>query len=183
MRLGVDMSSDWAALLRLQMACESAKRKLSQWNQTRVTVEALVEGNDYCVAMSRSYFEEFCSRDIDALLEIFDICLEESGLERGNVDVVLVGGSSRIPRFRRLVKDFFRGQPPSEVLRPDHAAVLGAAVYAASRPALDGGGEDFEQEQEQLGNKREAVSSGGVYSFEGLALEEGSSEAIAQDVT
>ena len=62
---------------------------------------------------------------------------QESGLERGAVDVVLVGGSSRIPRFRRLVKDFFRGQPPSEVLRPDHAAVLGAAVYAASLPAAE----------------------------------------------
>lgn len=51
---------------------------------------------------------------------------------RNLVDVVLVGGSSRIPRFRRLVKDFFRWQPPSEVLRPDHAGVLGAAVYAAA---------------------------------------------------
>ena len=81
-RLGVDMSNDWVAVLRLSMACENAKRKLSQWNQTRVNVEALVQGNDYCVAMSRSYFEEFCSRDIDCLLEIFDICLEESGLER-----------------------------------------------------------------------------------------------------
>ena len=57
---------------------------------------------------------------------------------RNSVDVVLVGGSSRIPRFRRLVKDFFRGQPPSEVLRPDHAAVLGAAVYAAALGHLAG---------------------------------------------
>lgn len=176
-RLGVDMSNDWVAVLRLSMACENAKRKLSQWNQTRVNVEALVQGNDYCVAMSRSYFEEFCSRDIDCLLEIFDICLEESGLERNSVDVVLVGGSSRIPRFRRLVKDFFRGQPPSEVLRPDHAAVLGVAVYAAALGHLVGSDsqDDFSVDAEgQLPGKKqpEAVSTGGIYSFEGLQLEE-----------
>ncbi|CAJ1398855.1 unnamed protein product [Effrenium voratum] len=173
LRLGLDLSEDMVAQLRLSMACESAKRKLSQWNQTRVNVEALVEGNDYCVAMSRSYFEEFCSRDIDCLLEIFDICLEESGLERNGVDVVLVGGSSRIPRFRRLVKDFFRGQQPSEVLRPDHAAVLGAAVYAArlaGNQAPDSE-DDFAVDDERL-PRSEAVSSGGIYSFEGLRLEE-----------
>ena len=76
LRLGVDISSDWPALLRLSMACENAKRKLSQWNQTRVNVEALINSNDYCVAMSRSYFEEFCSRDIDTispLVMIFEI--------------------------------------------------------------------------------------------------------------
>jgi len=175
-RLGVDMSNDWAAVLRLSMACENAKRKLSQWNQTRVNVEALVQGNDYCVAMSRSYFEEFCSRDIDSLLEIFDICLEESGLDRNLVDVVLVGGSSRIPRFRRLVKDFFRGQPPSEVLRPDHAGVLGAAVYAAALGHLmaNDSNDDFSVDAEGHlpANKQEAVSTGGIYSFEGLQLEE-----------
>lgn len=163
-RLGLDLSNDWVAVLRLTMACESAKRKLSQWNQTRVNVEALVRGNDYCVAMSRSYFEEFCSHDIDCLLEIFDMCLEESGLERNGVDVVLVGGSSRIPRFRRLVKDFFRGQPPSEVLRPDHAAVLGAAVYAASLAGL------LPPNEAPADGQKDSVS--GIYSFEGLQLEE-----------
>ena len=64
---------------------------------------------------------------------------------RNSVDVVLVGGSSRIPRFRRLVKDFFRGQPPSEVLRPDHAAVLGAAVYAAALGHLVGSDSGLEE--------------------------------------
>ena len=64
---------------------------------------------------------------------------------RNSVDVVLVGGSSRIPRFRRLVKDFFRGQPPSEVLRPDHAAVLGAAVYAAALGHLVGSDSGLER--------------------------------------
>eukprot|EP00438_Fugacium_kawagutii_P013050 Skav235117 [mRNA] locus=scaffold3581:178430:191097:- [translate_table: standard] len=178
-RLGVDLNHDWVAILRLSMACENAKRKLSQWNQTRVNVEALVQGNDYCVAMSRSYFEEFCSRDIDSLLEIFDICLEESGLERNSVDVVLVGGSSRIPRFRRLIKDFFRGQPPSEVLRPDHAGVLGAAVYAAAlghqAAAKNESNDDFSVDAEghlPTNKPQEAVSSGGIYSFEGLQLEE-----------
>ncbi|CAE7582812.1 HSP70-2 [Symbiodinium sp. CCMP2592] len=195
LRLGIDMSSDWAALLRLSMACESAKRKLSQWNQTRVNVEALIQGGDYCVAMSRSYFEEFCSRDIDSLMEIFDICLVESGLERDAVDVVLVGGSSRIPRFRRLVKDFFRGQQPSELLRPDHAAVLGAAVYAAAlappAPGNSGKAEDSEGEKRpgptepeptpasragvgtgMVGTVSGSSGSAGIYSFDGLRLEE-----------
>lgn len=143
-RCGV--SIDWPthklAELKLRQACELTKRKLSQWAQSRIEVPDIIEGVDYQLTISRGHFEDTCRRDIDPLLDPIVWCLEDLGLDRADVDVVLVGGSARIPRVRRAVKDFFYGAPPREVLRPDHAAVLGAAVYVASKRSPDnpGGG-------------------------------------------
>lgn len=80
------------------------------------------------------------------MLEPIDYCLEDSGLGRDEVDVVLVGGSARIPQVRQVVRTFFYGRTPYEVLRPEHAAVLGAGVYVAllshgSRPGILRGNE------------------------------------------
>lgn len=133
LRYGIDVADNWDAMYQLTRACESAKKKLSQFTQTRVEVDNLFLGEDYRVQMSRAYFDELCSREIDELVELFDWCIEDCNLDRTSVEVLLVGGSSRNPRFRRLMRDFFWGRAPGEVVRPDHAAVLGAAVYAAAR--------------------------------------------------
>eukprot|EP00930_Biecheleria_cincta_P001163 TRINITY_DN102329_c0_g1_i1.p1 TRINITY_DN102329_c0_g1~~TRINITY_DN102329_c0_g1_i1.p1 ORF type:complete len:500 (-),score=75.74 TRINITY_DN102329_c0_g1_i1:79-1578(-) len=132
LRYGIDLAHNWDAMYQLTRACESAKKKLSQFTQTRVEVDNLFHGEDYRVQMSRAYFDELCSREIDELIDLFDWCIKDCNLDRNKVDVLLVGGSSRNPRFRRLMRDFFWGRAPGEVVRPDHAAVLGAAVYAAS---------------------------------------------------
>ena len=95
---------------------------------------------DYYVNVSRGHFEESCRGDVECLLETIDWCLEDCGLERSEVEVVLVGGCARVPRMRRAAREFFHGRAPREVLRPDHAAVLGASVYAASLTKGGGSG-------------------------------------------
>merc|ERR550514_1782701 len=82
--------------------------------------------------ISRPHFEELCKDDIGCMLDTVTFVLEETGMDKNDVDeVVLVGGLARLPLLRRAMREFFHGKSPREVLRPDHAAVLGAAAYAA----------------------------------------------------
>merc|ERR1712232_1264475 len=128
----VNLSNKPLALQRLRRACEQAKMKLSQYNQARIDVNGLVEGIDYMCNISRPHFEDLCKDDIECMLNLVSYVLEETGLEKHDVhEVVLVGGLARMPLLRRSVREYFHGKVPREVLRPDHAAVLGAAVYGA----------------------------------------------------
>lgn len=127
------------ALQRLRRACEMAKRKLSQFHQARIEIRGIVEDMDYYCNISRPHFEDLCKDDIGTLLDSIACCLEDGGLEKADVhDIVLVGGSARVPMLRRAIREFFYGKVPREVLRPDHAAVLGAAAYAAKLAATRG---------------------------------------------
>jgi len=120
------------ALQRLRRACEMAKRKLSQYSQARIEISGIQEGIDFICSLSRMQFEELCREDVGPLLDPIAFSLEDIGLEKVDVhEVVLVGGSARIPLVRRAIREFFYGKVPREVLRPDHAAVLGAAAYVA----------------------------------------------------
>jgi len=131
-KFSTNIAGQQLALERLRRGCEVAKRRLSQYNQARIEVTAIVDGVDYVCNISRGHFEELCKDDIEPLLEPINWCLEDSGIEKPDVhEVVLVGGSARIPRIRRAIREFFYGKVPREVLRPDHAAVLGAAAYVA----------------------------------------------------
>lgn len=139
-RFTLDVSDEQHALHRLRTGCELAKRKLSQMNQASIEVKNVTEGVDYQASISRGHFEDFCGYDVEHLLDPIDWCLEDCGLSREDVEVVLVGGCARVPQVRRLIRAFFYGKPPHEVLRPDHAAVLGAAVFVALLSAGCGGG-------------------------------------------
>lgn len=131
-KFSTNISGQQLALERLRRGCESAKRRLSQYNQARIEITAIVDGVDYVCNISRGHFEELCKDDIEPLLEPINWCLEDSSIDKPDVhEVVLVGGSARIPRIRRAIREFFYGKVPREVLRPDHAAVLGAAAYVA----------------------------------------------------
>lgn len=131
-KFSTNISGQQLALERLRRGCEAAKRRLSQYNQARIEVMAIVEGIDYVCNISRGHFEVLCKDDIDPLLEPINWCLEDTGIDKPDVhEVVLVGGAARIPRIRRAIREFFYGMVPREVLRPDHAAVLGAAAYVA----------------------------------------------------
>mmetsp|Transcript_1830 Transcript_1830/g.3190 ORF Transcript_1830/g.3190 Transcript_1830/m.3190 type:complete len:477 (+) Transcript_1830:82-1512(+) len=139
-KFSTNLSGQQLALERLRRGCEAAKRRLSQYNQARIEVTAIVEGVDYVCNISRGHFEELCKDDIEPLLEPINWCLEDSALDKSDVhEVVLVGGSARIPRIRRAIREFFYGKVPREVLRPDHAAVLGAAAYVALLVGLRSG--------------------------------------------
>lgn len=131
-KFSTNISGQQLALERLRRGCESAKRRLSQYNQARIEITGIVDGIDYVCNISRGHFEELCKDEIEPLLEPINWCLEDSAIDKPDVhEVVLVGGSARIPRIRRAIREFFYGKVPREVLRPDHAAVLGAAAYVA----------------------------------------------------
>ena len=117
---------------RLQSACEKAKLILSTSNQTTVEVDSLFEGNDFNCQLSRAKFNEICSDLFKATLEPVDKVLKDSGISKSQInDVVLVGGSSRIPRVQELLSEYFNGKELCKSINPDEAIAYGAAVQAA----------------------------------------------------
>jgi len=131
-KFSINIAGQQLAIQRLRRTCELAKRKLSQYNQARIEITSIKDGVDYVCNLSRLHFEELCREDIEPLLDPISWCLEDTGLDKADVnEVVLVGGAARIPSIRRAIREFFYGKVPREVLRPDHAAVLGVAAYAA----------------------------------------------------
>jgi len=126
--------------LRLRRGCDTAKRQLSQHTHTRLEVRHINEGLDYVCYLSREQLELLWREDVPPLLEPIGWCLEEAGWERPDVDdIVLVGGSAYIPAIQRALRDFFHGKILYEVVKPQHAAVLGAAAYVASLVGAEGG--------------------------------------------
>jgi len=127
----VDISKDLKALARLRKACEAAKRQLSSQPEARVEVDSLVEGFDFSEKITRSKFEELNMALFKGTLEPVRKVLEDAKMKKGDVDeIVLVGGSTRIPKVQQLIKDFF-GREPNKGINPDEAVAYGAAVQAA----------------------------------------------------
>jgi heat shock protein 5 len=127
----VDISKDLKALARLRKACEAAKRQLSSQPEARVEVDSLVEGFDFSEKITRSKFEELNMALFKGTLEPVRKVLEDAKLKKSEVDeIVLVGGSTRIPKVQQLIKDFF-GREPNKGINPDEAVAYGAAVQAA----------------------------------------------------
>ncbi|KAG8935099.1 70-kilodalton heat shock protein [Tulasnella sp. 418] len=127
-----DLSSNPRALRRLRTACERAKRTLSSAAQTTIEIDSLYEGIDFYTSITRARFEELCQDLFRSTLEPVEKVLRDSKIDKSNVhDIVLVGGSTRIPRIMKLVSDFFNGKEPSKSINPDEAVAYGAAVQAA----------------------------------------------------
>jgi heat shock protein 5 len=135
---GKDISKDPGALARLRKACEAAKRQLSSQAEARVEVDNLVEGFDFSEKMTRSKFEEINADLFKGTLVPVQKVLEDAKLKKGDIDeIVLVGGSTRIPKVQQLIKDFFNGKAPSQGINPDEAVAHGAAVQAAVLAGVD----------------------------------------------
>ena len=129
---GLDISTDQKALARLRKSCEAAKRQLSTQPEARVEVDSLVEGYDFSEKITRSKFEELNQELFRSTLSPVQRVLEDSKLKKSAIDeVVLVGGSTRIPKVQQLIKDFFGGKEPNKGINPDEAVAYGAAVQAA----------------------------------------------------
>jgi L1 cell adhesion molecule like protein len=127
-----DLSSNARALRRLRTACERAKRTLSSAAQTSIEIDSLYEGIDFYTAITRARFEELCQDLFRGTLEPVEKVLRDSKIDKSNVhEIVLVGGSTRIPRIIKLVSDFFNGKEPNKSINPDEAVAYGAAVQAA----------------------------------------------------
>jgi heat shock protein 5 len=128
----VDISKDQGALARLRKASEAAKRQLSSQLEARVEVDNLVEGFDFSEKITRAKFEELNADLFKGTLIPVQKVLEDSKLKKSDIDeIVLVGGSTRIPKVQQLIKDFFNGKEPNRGINPDEAVAYGAAVQAA----------------------------------------------------
>ena len=131
-KMGIDIAKNPRALRRLRTQCEKAKRILSSSVNANIECEALAEGEDYNFSLSRAKFEELCIDLFRKCLPPVENVLKDSGLSKDQVhEVVLVGGSTRIPRVQNLIKDFFNGKEPNKTINPDEAVAYGAAVQAA----------------------------------------------------
>ena len=127
-----DITSNQRALRRLRTACERAKRALSSSAQTSIEIDSLYEGVDFYTSITRARFEELCADLFRSTLEPVEKVLRDSKLDKSQVDeIVLVGGSTRIPKVQKLVSDFFNGKEPNRSINPDEAVAYGAAVQAA----------------------------------------------------
>jgi heat shock 70kDa protein 1/2/6/8 len=127
-----DLSSNARALRRLRTACERAKRTLSSSAQTSIEIDSLFEGIDFYTSITRARFEELCQDLFRSTMEPVEKVLRDSKIDKQSVhEIVLVGGSTRIPRIQKLVSDFFNGKEPNKSINPDEAVAYGAAVQAA----------------------------------------------------
>eukprot|EP00537_Pseudo-nitzschia_pungens_P006937 CAMPEP_0172377460 /NCGR_PEP_ID=MMETSP1060-20121228/68915_1 /TAXON_ID=37318 /ORGANISM="Pseudo-nitzschia pungens, Strain cf. cingulata" /LENGTH=716 /DNA_ID=CAMNT_0013105147 /DNA_START=178 /DNA_END=2328 /DNA_ORIENTATION=+ len=126
---GIDISKDKRAVQRLRKQCENAKRTLSTQTSTMIDCEALSNGEDFSLTLSRAKFEELNLDLFKKTLTPVTQVLKDSGLSKSQVDqIILVGGSTRIPRVQSLLSDFFGGKKLNKSINPDEAVAYGAAV-------------------------------------------------------
>lgn len=126
-----DISEDKRALQKLKGEVEKAKRDLSSVIQTKIEIENLVEGVDFKETLTRARFEELCSDLFKKTLKPVETALKDSGRKKTEIDeIVLVGGSTRIPKIQQLIKDYFNGKEPNRGINPDEAVAYGASVQA-----------------------------------------------------
>lgn len=127
-----DISSNPRALRRLKTACERAKRTLSSSNQSTIEVDSLYEGQDFYSSISRAKFEELCYDLFKETIQPVDKVLKDAKISKNMVDeIVLVGGSTRIPKIQQLLSEFFNGKDLNKSQNPDEVVSTGAAVEAA----------------------------------------------------
>jgi len=125
-------SNNARAIRRLRTACERAKRTLSSTAQTSVEIDSLFEGIDFYTSITRARFEELNMDLFRKCMDPVEKCLKDAKIDKGQVDeIVLVGGSTRIPKIQQLLSDFFNGKELNKSINPDEAVAYGAAVQAA----------------------------------------------------
>ncbi|AJT09770.1 Ssb2p [Saccharomyces cerevisiae YJM1202] len=131
-KTGLDISDDARALRRLRTAAERAKRTLSSVTQTTVEVDSLFDGEDFESSLTRARFEDLNAALFKSTLEPVEQVLKDAKISKSQIDeVVLVGGSTRIPKVQKLLSDFFDGKQLEKSINPDEAVAYGAAVQGA----------------------------------------------------
>jgi len=129
---GKDMAGNQRAIRRLRTQCERAKRTLSSSTQATIEIDSLFDGIDYSCSLSRARFEELCMDYFRNSMGPVEKALRDSGLDKKAIhDIVLVGGSTRIPKVQAMIQEFFNGKEPNRSINPDEAVAYGAAVQAA----------------------------------------------------
>lgn len=127
-----DLTTSQRALKRLKNTCERAKRTLSTSTNASIEIDSLMDGIDFYTSITRARFEELCGDLFRAAMEPVDQVLRDSKLSKGQIDeIVLVGGSTRIPKIQSLLSDYFLGKKLNHSINPDEAVAYGAAAQAA----------------------------------------------------
>lgn len=127
-----DMSSNMKAVRRLRTACERAKRTLSSTAQTSIEIDSLHEGIDFYSSITRARFEELCMDKFRQAMIPVEKVMKDAKMDKSKIDeVVLVGGSTRIPKIQSLLSEFFNGKELNKTINPDECVAYGAAVQAA----------------------------------------------------
>ena len=137
---GRDLSSDPRALTRIRLACEEAKLTLSSATQATIFVESVSQGIDLRSVITRAKFEELNADLFAKTLDLVDRVLRDSMIPKDSIhEILLVGGSTRIPTVQLLLEDFFNGKKVSKILNPDEAVAYGAAIQAAILAGVESG--------------------------------------------
>jgi len=127
-----DLSVNKRSLRRLRTACEKAKRTLSASSSASIEIDALFEGIDFYESITRARFEELCADLFRGTLDPVEKALRDAKMDKSDIhEIVLVGGSTRIPKVQKILEEFFNGKKLNKSINPDEAVAYGAAVQAA----------------------------------------------------
>jgi len=127
-----DITGNARALRRLRSACERAKRTLSTTSQTSVEIDSLFEGVDFYTSITRARFEELNADLFRKCMEPVEQVIKDAKMDKSKInEIVLVGGSTRIPKIQQMLSSFFNGKELNKSINPDEAVAYGAAVQAA----------------------------------------------------
>jgi len=127
-----DLTTSDRAVRRLRTACERAKRTLSSSTKANIEIDSLFDGDDFNSSITRARFEDLCGDYFRQTMDPVQRVLKDAGMSKSQIhELVLVGGSTRIPKVQALLKDFFNGKEPCKSINPDEAVAYGAAVQAA----------------------------------------------------
>ncbi|KAG9311038.1 heat shock protein 70 family [Chiua virens] len=128
-KTGTDVTSNLRAMSKLKREVEKAKRTLSSQQSTRIEIESFEDGNDFSDTLTRAKFEELNMDLFRKTMKPVEQVLKDANVKKEDIDeVVLVGGSTRIPKVQQLLKEYFNGKEPSKGINPDEAVAYGAAV-------------------------------------------------------
>ena len=129
---GIDTTTNFRAQRRLQTACERAKRVLSSTTEAAIEIDSFAEGKDFYTKCTRALFEQLCMDLFKQCMVPVEQVLTDAKMDKSMIhEIVLVGGSTRIPKIQQMLQDFFNGKKLNNSINPDEAVAYGAAVQAA----------------------------------------------------
>ena len=124
--------TDKRCIKRLKKQCENSKKILSYINQTNIYIDEFIDGKDLDIRITKAKFEELCKPLFDKLLYHVEKVLKDANLNKSNInEVVLIGGSSKIPKVKDIISNYFRGTKINSEINPDETVAYGAGIYAA----------------------------------------------------
>jgi heat shock protein 5 len=141
-KTGTDVTKNLRAMGKLKREVEKAKRTLSSQQSTKIEIESFEDGNDFSETLTRAKFEELNMELFRKTMKPVEQVIKDAGVKKEDIDeIVLVGGSTRIPKVQQLLKDFFGGKEPSKGINPDEAVAYGAAVQGGILSGAEGSDE------------------------------------------